>query len=1012
MYIKCKALEKLRIRIGGGDISMLQAFKGFISVDKELLQYKRMRIPVNAIYRNEKMSINLSNYVSSIHGVKHSKANPITGKILVIFDEYIINELIISKHIDKYIAKTARAPNYSLLPICKDKSEEEVATSSEAISPENYTEYTVCKDVEVPYHALSRNEIENILNTDSLRGLSNHSVQSKIKEYGLNVLSEKKKKSFLSSFIENLDDFTVKVLLGAGAVSFFLGLMPEAIALGGVILFQTALGAAEQHKSENSLHSLKDMLVHKATVIRNGHKKEIESKYIVPGDIILLEAGDKIPADARIVESENLMTTEASLTGESSYVMKSPYICEEDTELGNRFNMLFMGTNILSGKAKAIVVATGKDTEIGKIASLLDSIENTCPPLQNKAESFINKLIKIYIGCFAAFGGIALLFGRGLAQVLMMGVTFFLGSIPEGLPLVVTSCMALSVQRMSKKNAIVRNLTSVESLGAADVICCDKTGTLTMNEMTVREVFVDSCHYKASGVGYNPVGDITPIKGYSLENASLEKLVKTGVLCNNSTLTNTGDKWEVQGDPTEGALITMAHKMNLNVDYIKETHSCVKEVPFDSCKRYMTSVVSSEDGSYAYCKGALDTVLDKCTTIYDGGKERLFTSTDRKKLKSVCDKMADKALRILAFAYKKIDNENSEIESNFVFLGLMGMDDPPREGVKESIQKCFKAGIKVVMITGDYMKTAGAVGKQLGLLTNGLILSGSELDSMSDDELDSKINKIQIFARTTPKQKYRIVKALKRCGHVVAMTGDGVNDAPAIKEADIGIAMGKNGSDIARDVACITLVDDNFSTIVAAIEEGRSVTSNVRNTMKYLFSGAIGEMSSIFLSFAFGLPAPLIAIQMIWINLVSETLLGSSLAVEPPSEDVMNYPPSDKDAPFIDKSLKRGIIRRGAGIGISTFGIYAGSMLFGLGVSKARTLAFTNFICSQVANVYNCRSNKKAFANKYMTKMVLSSVALLLGIIYIPFFNSLFGTVPLGLLSWGAVLGSTVLSSI
>lgn len=991
---------------------MLQAFKGLISVEKELLQYKRMRIPVKSIYRNERASTDLSNYVLSVHGVKHSKANPITGKILIIFDENIINESGIKKLINKYISRAIRAPDHSFSSIFKDEFQEAAATSSEAISSRSYTEHTVYNNVELPYHALNKNDIKNILNTDLLHGLDDYSVQSRIKEHGMNIISERKKKSFISSFIENMDDFTVKVLLGAGAISFFLGLMPEAIALGGVILFQTALGAAEQHKSENSLHSLKDMLVHETTVIRNSRKEEIESKYLVPGDIILLEAGDKVPADARVIEYDNLMTTEASLTGESTYVLKSSYICEEDTELGNRFNMLFMGTNILSGRAKAIVVATGKNTEIGKIASLLDKIENVCPPLQNKAEGFINKLIRIYIGCFAAFGGVALLFGRSFAQVLMMGVTFFLGSIPEGLPLVVTSCMALSVQRMSKKNAIVRSLSSVESLGSADIICCDKTGTLTMNEMTVKELYVNSCLYKVSGVGYNPVGKITAIKGYTPRQASLEKLVKTGVLCNNANLTNIEDKWEVQGDPTEGALITLAHKMNFDVDYIREMHSCVKEIPFDSCKRYMTSVVSSEDGNHAYCKGAFDTVLDKCTTIYENGKERLLTSTDKTRLKSICNKMADKALRVLAFAYKKIDNENSEIESNFVFLGLIGMDDPPREGVKDSIQKCFKAGIKVVMITGDYMKTAGAIGRQLGLLTDGFILSGSELDAMSDEELDSKIDSIQIFARTTPKQKYRIVKALKRCGHVVAMTGDGVNDAPAIKEADIGIAMGKNGSDIARDIACITLIDDNFSTIVAAIEEGRSITSNIKNTMKYLFSGAIGEMSSIFLSFVFGLPAPLIAIQMIWINLVSETLLGSSLAVEPPSTDAMDSPPSNKNTPLIDKPLRRDIIKKGASIGIGTFVIYAGSMLLGLGVNKARTLAFTNFICNQVANVYNCRSNKKSFSNKYMNKMVLSSVVLLLGIIYIPFLNSLFCTVPLGPLSWGAILGSTVLSGI
>lgn len=991
---------------------MLQAFKASDSMNKELMQYKRFRIPLSIIYRNEQVAVHLRNYILSLHGIKYSKANPINGKILVIFDEHITNEATIKVQINKYISKLARGPNSSVIPTDKDSYKEEVAISSEAIAPYSPNEYVECKDTEVPYHAIGKDDIEVMLNTDISRGLNPTAVEWKIKQYGPNIISQKKKKSFLATFIENLDDPTVKVLLAAGAVSFFLGQIPEAIALGSIILFQTALGAVEQHKSENSLYSLKDMLVHKTRVIRNNQKEEIESKNLVPGDIILLESGDKIPADARILECDNLMTTEASLTGESSYIIKSSLACEKDTELGSRFNMLFMGTTVLSGKAKAVVVSTGRNTEIGKIASLLDNIDGKSPALQNKAEGFINKLIKIYLFCFAGLGAISLLFGRGFAQILMMGVTFFLGSIPEGLPLVVTSSMALSVQRMAKKNAIVRKLTAVESLGSADVICCDKTGTLTMNEMTVREIYVDSCLYDVSGSGYNPAGKIMPIEGYYSRRHSLEKLIKAGVLCNNATLTDKDSKWQIQGDPTEGALITLAHKMNLDVDFIKSNHSCLREIPFDSNKRYMTSVVSCEDGKYAYCKGALDTVLQKCKTIYENGKERLLTSTDQERIQYSSENMADNALRVLAFAYKKIDSTSPEIEDNFVFLGFVGMEDPPREGVKQSIQKCHNAGIKVVMITGDHMKTAGAIGKQLGLFTDGLILSGGELNKMTDEELDLKINRIQIFARTTPEQKYRIVRAFKRCGHVVAMTGDGVNDAPAIKEADIGIAMGKNGSDMARDVACITLVDDNFSTIEAAIEEGRSVTSNIRNTMKYLFSGAIGEMSSILLSFAFGLPAPLIAIQMIWINLVSETLLGSSLAIEPPGEDVMNHPPASKDAPLMDTKLKKQIVRRGAGIGVSTFGIYIGSMFLGAGLNKARTLAFTNFICSQVANVYSSRSNKKSFSNKYMNKMVMASVALLLGIIYIPFLNSLFGTVPLGPLSWGVVLGTTALSCI
>ncbi|PAB60381.1 cation-translocating P-type ATPase [Anaeromicrobium sediminis] len=985
---------------------MFQALKNINKYDDDIL-YKRIRIPIQSIYRNESLAKKTSNFTLSLDGVKYSKANPLTSKILIVFDEELTNENLLKKEIYKFITKATAVHNSNVISIEVTNSKKEFPSNSKSdfISTKNINNQTC-------YHALSKEHIEKVLKSNYTEGLNNFSIEQKQKEFGLNVIYEKEEKSLFSRFIESLKDPIIKILLGSGVVSLLLGQIPEAIALGGIILFQSAIGAIEQHKSDNSLDSLKDMLVHKAKVIRNGKQQEIDSKYLVPGDIIIVESGDKIPADARIIECKDLKTSESSLTGESTSVIKSSLICDKNTDLGSMTNILFMGTNVLSGRGKAVVISTGRNTEIGKIASMLDSIENEETPLQRKSEKFINKLIKIYLGFFAVAGGIALLSGMTFAQVLMMGVTFFLGSIPEGFPVMVTTCMALSVHRMAKKNAVVRKLNSVETLGCADVICCDKTGTLTMNEMTVRKIYVDSCLYNVSGSGYKPSGEITPINGNPKGKSSLENLLKTGVLCNNSLLLKSGDKWEVQGDPTEGALLTAAYKMNINVDNLRNINTMVQEIPFDSNRRFMTTVMEYDMEKVAYCKGALDTIIEKCTMIYEDGKERLFTSKDKEKIQSICDKMADDALRVLAFAYKKVEEDNSNFDNGFVFIGFVGMEDPPREGVNESIQKCFKAGIKVVMITGDHMRTASAIGKQLGLLTNGLVVSGAEVDNMTDSELDSKINHIQVFARTTPKQKHRIVKALKRCGHIVAMTGDGVNDAPAIKEAHIGIAMGMNGSDVARDAACITLVDDNFSTIVTAIEEGRGVSNNIGSTMKYLFSGAIGEMFSIFLSFVFRTPAPLIAMQMIWINLLSETLLGSSLSVELPSEDVMNYPPVDKNAPLIDRTLRNSILRKGIVIGVSTFAIFKGALLLGVGLNKARTLALSNFVFNQVVNVYTCRKNKKNFNNKYLNRMALITVALLMGIIYIPVFNNFFGTVPLDPLSWVAVLGTTALSGI
>lgn len=981
--------------------------------NKEVL-YKRIRVPIKSVYRNEVMAENITKFIMSIKGVNEAKANPITGKVLILFDENVVSENNIERQINIYIKKSKITYNSNIIKINNADEETALPIAFEDIKIKTpvYNGNSPI-DTSIAWHTMDRNKIESELKTNFHYGLTNKEASEKIKELGLNVLSEKKRTSLIAKFMENLNDFSVKLLLGVSAVSFFLGQIPDAIAIVGIVFIETILGTAQQYKAERSMYSLRNMLVHKARVLRNGKEVYIDTKKLVPGDVILVEAGDKIPADARIIECNDLKTTEASLTGESTPVVKSIDICNKYTELGSRYNMLFMGTNVICGKGKAVVIATGMNTEIGKIAAMLQNIKPEATLLQIKMQKFTTKLTKICLISCAVIGIGALIAGRSFAQVLTMSVSFSIGALPESLPAIVTVAMALGVQRMSKHNAIVRKLTSIENLGSTNVICCDKTGTLTMNEMTVKRIYSDGCLYNVTGSGYNPEGQIELIEGDPTKRDSLEKLLNTAVLCNNASLVNKNNKWTVEGDPTEGALITAAHKLELDDYLIRKTNQRLREIPFDSCRRFMTVIVKNSEEKIAYCKGALDCVIEKCKTIYEDGTERLLTPTDKEKLLSICDEMGEDALRVLAFAYKKLGSKGSRnIDNNFVFLGLAGMEDPPKEGVKDCIQKCHNAGIKVIMITGDHKNTASAIGTELGLLNNGLVISGNELDNMTDEELDSKIQRIQIFARTSPEQKLRIVKAFKRFGYIVSMAGDGVNDAPAIKEANIGIAMGSNGSDVAKDVASITLVDDDFCTIVKAIEEGRTVSNNIKNSMRYLLAGNLGEVIAIGLVSAICRTLPLASIQILWINVISEGILSSALAAEPSSEEVMKYPPIRRDEPLIGKKIGAQIIRKGAGIGLTTFAIFQGSMLLGAGLNKARTLAFSNMICSQLVNIYDCRRNKSDLPNRYINIAVASSMAMLLGTMYLPFLSPYFGTQALTLLDWGAVAGMSMISRV
>lgn len=966
--------------------------------------YKRIRVPVTYIYKDSQNAKKIEILLSRKHGIQLVKANPINSKVLVVYDEYIIDEDSILNLL-KRVVEELKLNKENTNRKSEDNYNEEIAL---AIAPE----FTEDEDDKHRWYAMDIKNIKAILKTDYEKGISDKSAKSRLKDYGFNVISEKKRESLFKRFIGDLNDTSVKLLLGIGTISFFLGEIIDGAVIFGMVLVETIIGMMHQSKAEKSIGSLKSMIVHKAAVLRNGCETEIETKKLVPGDVILMEAGDKVPADARIIKSNFLRVNEASLTGESVPIAKGMEICERNTELGSRNNMLYMGTNIVSGNATAVIVDTGMNTEIGNIAAMLQNIGLDESPMQIKMKNFTRKLTKVCIAVCIGASAMGLLLGRSLAQVLNLSVSLAVGALPESLPALVTIAMGLSIQRLSTRNAVVRKMNAVEALGSANVICCDKTGTLTLNEMTVKKIYCDKALYKITGIGYEPKGKLELLEGEPNKTFSREELLKAGILCSNTKLIKKDNQWQIQGDPTEGALLTVVEKCNLKEEFVRNEFERIKEIPFDSCRRYMTVVVKNQNKIKAYCKGAFSKIVDKCNMIYEDGEIRLFTKADREKMLLIHKEMTGEGLRVLAFAYKDLKNEKDDIKGNFTFLGLAAMEDSPRLEVKNSIEKCHNAGIKVVMITGDNKDTASSIGEQLGLLKDGLVVTGTELENMTDEELDAKVGNIEIFARTSPEQKFRIVKSFKRCGYVVAMTGDGVNDAPAIKEANIGIAMGNNGSDVAKDVADITLVDDDFSTIVRAIEEGRAVSNNVRNTTKYLLAGSIGELIAIgFCSFAGGM-LPLIPIQVLWANIVCESILGVSLAVEAPTGEEMKYPVAEKSTNLMDKDLSSKIIKRGMGIGITSIALFEGYSRLGFGVQRARTMAFSNLILTQVVNVYDCKNNKKITDNRYMTYATATSVALLGAIIYVPFLASIFGTVPLGIVDTGILAASVSASRI
>ena len=843
---------------------------------------------------------------------------------------------------------------------------------------------------EPKYYSVSPDEAAGLLKSDPKHGLTAVEAAKRLAEHGPNQLKGKKGISPLTIFIEQFQDFIVWVLIGAALVSGFLQEWVDASAIIAIVILNSILGFIQEYRAEKSLAALKKLSSPASKVIRGGRLEIVPSAQIVPGDLIELEAGDNIPADARVVyATPNFNTSEASLTGESGPVAKTTLALEEkEIPLAERANMVYMGTFVAAGKARAIVVETGMNTELGKIAGMIQEVGGEETPLQKKLEQFGKWIVYACIILVVLVFLLEMWRGGELLTVFITAVSLAVAAIPEGLPVVVTIALALGVQRMVKRHALIRKLPSVETLGSATVICSDKTGTLTKNEMTVQVVYAGGNLFSVTGIGYEPKGEFqsggrrVDITGFP----SLKKALVAGVLCNGAQLIDS----KILGDPTEGAILTAAAKADLWKEKLEAEHPFVEEIPFDSERKKMTIVRKENDKYVAYVKGAPDILLNDCV---DDQKEEVL---------KVNAYLTSQAMRVLAVAYKVLDNAPSKydaetIENNLTFLGLIGMIDPPREEVKEAIKKCNTAGIRTVMITGDHKNTAIAIARQLGFLKEAL--SGEELDQLSDSELYNRIENVSVYARVSPEHKLRIVRTLRKHGEIVAMTGDGVNDAPAIKEADIGIAMGITGTDVTKEVSDMVITDDNFASIVAAVEEGRGIYDNIKKFVHYLLSCNAGEILVMFTASLLGMPVPLLPIQILWINLVTDGFPALALGVDPVNPNIMNQPPRPTHEPVVTRSGALLMLTQGVFMAICA--LFAFAFMFylaGESLAHARTAAFVVLACSQLFHSFNCRSQKASvfklglFSNPSLIYAFLFSFALLMMVVYLPLFQQIFKT--------------------
>ena len=863
------------------------------------------------------------------------------------------------------------------------------------------------------WHTMSIDSILNALKT-SKNGLKKTETQERLKKYGLNELKSKKKKTALLIFLEQFKSFLVILLLVAVIISIFLGFYSDeshfidAAVIGAILILNAILGFYQEYKAEKTLEALKKLVVTKVLVIREGEHLEIKTEEIVPGDIILLESGNRVPADLRLFEVTDLKIDESSLTGESVPVRKTIDILK-DLPVSERKNMAFMGTLISYGRGKGVVVSTGMSTEMGKIAGMVQEREEQTP-LQIKLQRLGKKLGTVVIIITLTIFVLGLIRNEDIFIMFMTAMSLAISAVPEGLPAVITLTLAIGTQRMLKRNSIVKRLAAVEGLGSTTVIAADKTGTMTTNEMTVRKIWVSGKIIDVTGVGFEPKGDFL-LNGEKIvpkRTGSLDLLLKISSMCNDSVLKEK-PVWHVIGDPTEGALKVLALKGGINKDYPR-----VGEIPFSSERKKMTTLHQIDKEFVAYTKGAPEIILEMCDRIYINKK---LSKGEKEKILETVHELASKGLRVLAFAYKNLGNKYSlkSVEKNMTFVGLAAMIDPPRKETAKAIALCRQAGIKTIMITGDHQLTAKAIGAEIGL--TGKALRGEELDKIDDDKLKEIVEDITIFARISPQHKMRIVEALRARGHIVAVTGDGVNDAPALKKADIGVAMGIKGTDVAKEAADMILLDDNFSTIVSAVEEGRGIFDNIKKFVKFLLAANFDELflitAVVLLSIkdpiTGNLILPLLPVQILWLNLITDGVPALALGVDPKEKDIMKRVPRDPKKGMLDGILLFIIVASLLAF-ISSLSLFIFELQTSRNASKARTMIFTQTMMFEFFLVFNCRSEKKSafrlnpLENKKLLIAILVSLLLQIIIIYTPMLQTIFKVVPLDFMDWILVI--------
>jgi len=839
------------------------------------------------------------------------------------------------------------------------------------------------------------------------RGLSSAEAAQRLQIHGPNELTSLARESAWRTFAAQFKNALIVILLIATVISGFLGHTLEAIVITVIVLFAVLLGFFQEYRASRALEALRQMAAPTARALRDGEEMVVPARDLVPGDVVVLRAGDRVPADTRLTQSVNLAVDEAALTGESQPAQKTidPF---EDPQLplGDRRNMTYAGTIVTHGRGEGAVVSTGMSTEFGRVARMVETVEITRTPLQENLDRLggtLGKAALVIVGLVVAIG---LMRGLPVIQMFMFGIALAVAVVPEALPAVVTISLAIGVRRMVKRNALVRRLPIVETLGSTSVICSDKTGTLTRNEMTVRQLYVDGRFFDVTGTGYEAKGEILEAGAAIDPPDGVRALLAPGVLASDARLVTRNGRSQIEGDPTEGALIVAAIKAGLDPGSLNAREPRVSEIPFTSERRRMTTVHTRTDGGpIAYSKGAAEEVLAGCTHHLCSGREVELTPADRERIRATEQRMAADGLRVLSLARKTGATVAEQPESAMTLLGLVAMMDPPRPEAREAVRTCETAGIRAVMITGDHPLTAASVARELGILTDGHVVTGRQLEAMSDADFQRDVGGIAVYARVSPADKLRVVTAWQKRGDIAAMTGDGVNDAPALKKADVGIAMGIAGTDVSKEAAAMTLLDDNFATIVAAVEEGRIVFGNIKKYLMYLLSCNVGEIVLLAGSVIAGLPLPLTAVQILYVNLATDGLPALALAIDPPEGDLMRRKPRNPRLGIFTPPVVAMLVTGGLWSGIVNIGLFTWGLRAGRPLEEVMALTFVALVLIQFFNAYNCRSDRlsvlrRPFANRWLNIAVAWELALLIAIAYVPFLQRAFGTFSFSAVDW------------